>query len=85
MLAPVHVLHKLYLVIIHIYKGPLENIEHWYLYVSVTRLYGDKYLILHKVRMNKFLVFSPHTCMCGKSSVRILKGVIELGMNPLLA
>lgn len=36
----IHLLHKLKLVVMCMYEGPLENISHLYLYVGVTRLYG---------------------------------------------
>ena len=34
-----HMLHKLYLVVMYMYEGPLENTQHLYLYGSVIRLY----------------------------------------------
>ena len=36
----IHMLHKLYLVVMYMYAGPLENIQLLYFYDSVTRLHG---------------------------------------------
>ena len=35
-----HMLQKLNLVVMYMYEGPLENIQHLNLYGSVTKIYG---------------------------------------------
>ena len=35
--------------------------------------------------MNNFLISSSHTFMYGKRNIRVLEGVVELRMGPLLA
>jgi hypothetical protein len=36
----IHMLHKLQLVVMYMYEGPLENVQHLYLYDNVVVLYG---------------------------------------------
>ena len=47
------------------YEGPLKNIQHLYLYGSVTRFYGSSILILDEIRMICFLIASSHPCIYG--------------------
>ena len=44
----------------------------------------DKYLILDATRMNNFLISLSHPCMFGRRNIRLLEGVVELRMWPLL-
>lgn len=63
-----------------------RNMQHLYLYDSVTRLYGTyMYVILDEATMNKILTSLSHPCIYGRVNIRILKRVIELRLRPLLA
>ena len=35
--------------------------------------------------MNNFLISLSHSCMHGRGNIRVLEGVVELRMRPLLA
>ena len=60
----IHMLHKLYLVVMDMYGGPLENIQHVYLYGSVTRLYGIIIQYWMKLGCINFsFPYLTHACM----------------------
>lgn len=72
----IHMLHKLYLVLMYMYKGHLQNIKHLYLYASVIRIYGI--IILDETTMNNFIIFLSSPCMYGRGNSRVMQGVVEL-------
>ena len=66
------------------YEGLFKNMQHLYLHGS-HKILWDKSLISDAIRMNKFPVCLSHPCMYGRSNIRVLGGVVELGTRALLA
>jgi hypothetical protein len=41
--------------------------------------------ILDETRMSNFFISLSHPCVYGRGNIRVLEGVVELRMRPLLA
>ena len=69
---------------VHVWRTSRKYITLVLLWYSHQTSRG-KYLIFDETRMDNFLISSSHPYFYGRGIIRVLEGVVELRMRPLLA